>query len=103
MPLPRYSPGLPAADGQPWQVPPFLRFGSWMGGDRDGNPFVKPKTTLSALQAAREAARNEYRPRILDLAARLPQSLNEVGPSDELLPSIVDDAIRYPDVAATVA
>jgi phosphoenolpyruvate carboxylase len=103
MALARYYPGQPAAAGQPWQVPPFLRFGSWMGGDRDGNPFVKPETTLSALQAAREAARDEYRLRILNLAGRLTQSLSEVGASDELLLSIADDAIRYPDLAATVS
>ncbi|HHM04655.1 MAG TPA: phosphoenolpyruvate carboxylase [Gammaproteobacteria bacterium] len=31
-------------------VPSFLRFGSWIGGDRDGNPFVKPETTEFAVR-----------------------------------------------------
>jgi phosphoenolpyruvate carboxylase len=98
----RYYPGLPR--GWPalaGAALPALRFLD--GATGTATPAVKPKTTLSALQAAREAARNEYRLRILDLADRLTQSLNEVDASDELLLSIVDDAIRYPDVAATVA
>ena len=36
--------------------PAFLRFGSWMGGDRDGNPFVDAAVTEQALRAHQELA-----------------------------------------------
>jgi len=34
-------------------VPTFLRLGSWIGGDQDGNPFVNPDTSLTALRLQR--------------------------------------------------
>ena len=41
-------------------LPIVLRFGSWIGGDRDGNPFVTAETTAEAVAMARELLRRHY-------------------------------------------
>ncbi len=50
---------------------PLIEFGSWVGGDRDGHPFVTPAFTASTLQVHREAALRLIQEGMRDLAAKL--------------------------------
>src|ERR1700677_3651746 len=42
------------------ELPNLLSFGSWIGGDRDGNPLVKPECVKDALELARNMILREY-------------------------------------------
>lgn len=55
-------------------VPSIMKFGSWIGGDRDGNPFVKPETTILAMRMHTREALAEYKNRVIALGKILTQS-----------------------------
>ena len=63
----------------------FLRFGSWVGGDRDGNPAVTPDVTRAAARLARAALLRRYREDVQALGRDLSISARLVGASAELL------------------
>ncbi len=80
-------------------VPPFLTFGSWIGGDRDGNPFVTPEVTVQALGVMRAAGTGFLEARLTELAGRLSLSDRMIRPAREL--DALLDAYRdvFPDLA----
>lgn len=88
---------------QNWRPPALLRFGSWIGGDRDGNPFVTPETTVESVRLLQEALLHQYVSRIEHLSVVLGPSTREVGISEELAASLAEDAEAFPDVAQTVS
>ncbi len=55
-------------------APPLVAFGSWIGGDRDGNPHVKPESTILAARRQSRAILQEYLRRVEDLRDRLTQA-----------------------------
>ncbi len=73
------------------KVPSFIRFGSWIGGDRDGNPFVTPDITREAVYMHAETALHEYMRRAQKLSTLLTHSSGLTTPSKEFLSSSKDD------------
>ena len=82
-----------------WRIPPLLRFGSWMGGDRDGNPFVTPEVTIEAVRLLRASAINQQIAAIEELSRRLSQSTYQVQISAEFQAALTAHAAAFPATA----
>ncbi len=65
-------------------VPPFFQMGSWIGGDRDGNPNVNVETLVHALRRQCEVAVRHYLGEINELRVELPLSSRLVAFTPEL-------------------
>lgn len=74
-------------------VPSLLKFGSWIGGDRDGNPLVTNEVTVEALQAQRELALKRYAADVKDLYELLSVSVNRSAVSAELLEQLKQEFV----------
>ncbi|WP_129629318.1 phosphoenolpyruvate carboxylase [Candidatus Oscillochloris fontis] len=73
---------------QDWQLRPILRFGSWMGGDRDGNPFVTAEVTVATVRLMRSAMLRHLIACLSPLHTDLSQSLQQAPVSREVLERI---------------
>ncbi|HEB57567.1 MAG TPA: phosphoenolpyruvate carboxylase [Gammaproteobacteria bacterium] len=82
------------------RVPSFIQFGSWIGGDRDGNPFVKPATTITALRLQAIEVVHEYNRRVKALLRILTHSIEFCQPSDALMLSLERDEKDAPGLFA---
>ncbi len=69
----------------------FLRFGSWIGGDRDGHPFVTTEVTALAWQMQAQTACREYIRRMEELTNELSLSSHLCQPSQAFLDSLEED------------
>ena len=69
---------------EPHNLPQVLRFGSWIGGDRDGNPFVTPAVTRDAIRMARTHLLAYYRRQLERIIDLLTSSAQQVPVSREL-------------------
>jgi phosphoenolpyruvate carboxylase len=65
-------------------LPEVLHFGSWIGGDRDGNPHVTAHSTRDALRMARHVIIDHYVAEVTRLVGYLSQSVRRIGISGDL-------------------
>ena len=81
------------------ELPRVVRFGSWIGGDRDGNPFVTPGCTRDALRMARETVLDFYLAAVDELHERLSSSAKQ-APASRALVSALEESERMLPPAA---
>ncbi len=96
--LARHFPEATLADGA---AP--LRFGSWIGGDRDGNPYVTPEVTWEALRLMQRQVLRKYEAAVNELGHRISESSRYAPATQELLASIEHDKPLFPITASLVA
>ena len=77
-------------------LPSFLRYGSWIGGDRDGNPFVTQEVTEGALRQQREQALELYRRTVVGMYGHLSVAHTRGAFSETFLDSPALDLERAP-------
>ena len=65
-------------------LPTLIRFGSWIGGDRDGNPFVTATTTSDSLEMARNLLRDFYLEQLQNVFEQLASSQHQAPISPAL-------------------
>jgi len=75
-----------------------LHYGSWVAGDRDGNPFVTPETTMAATRRASYAMLGRYQGALGELIRKLSLSSRHAPVPDALRASMEKDRVDLPDV-----
>lgn len=99
--IPPLAAELSRCFGVPWPpARPALRFGSWAGGDMDGNPEVGPESIARTLEMHRATALRLLRRRVDDLASEFSQADDHVFLSPALRASIERDEAELPDVSS---
>lgn len=98
--LPALYQNLEAALGQqlgaPVELPAFFRMGSWIGGDRDGNPFVNAEVLRYAFKVQAEVAFRHYFDLLSRLESRLMLSSREVNVTPELA-ALAASSVQQPE------
>jgi len=77
------------------KLPPFLSFGSWVGGDRDGNPFVTHDITREVLKMQKSLAIEKHIEKIERLMRQLSSSVKIVPANQELTKAVTKDVKDY--------
>ncbi len=83
--------------GSAFRLPPFLGFGSWIGGDRDGNPFVSARVTEMTLLRMRASAVDAHLARCRLLFDELTTSERQAAVSWELRQAVENRVREFPE------
>jgi phosphoenolpyruvate carboxylase len=76
-----------------------LTFGTWIGGDRDGNPNVTPQVTWDVLILQHEHGITDALELVDLLRGALSNSIRNSGASEELLASLEQDLVNLPEIS----
>ncbi len=85
------------------EIPAVLSFGSWIGGDRDGNPFVTNDSTREALQRSRNAILTHYISEVQRAIDRTSSSSRQVSVSAEFRSRLSDYSAKFGDEHSRLA
>jgi phosphoenolpyruvate carboxylase len=83
-------------------IPSFLHFGSWIGGDRDGNPNVTHQVTAEALRMQQEHVLRLYLARVEELGRKLSHAAGLFTPTVALQESLRRDAALLPEAVSRI-
>lgn len=84
----------------PPQVPAFIRFGSWIGGDRDGNPNVTSTVTRQAMAVQADHVLAALETACSELGRSLTLEADGTPPSGELSRLLADARSAHPELVA---
>ena len=87
----------------PFRLPRLLRFGTWIGGDRDGNPFVTAEVTRQTLVGLRREAMKRHLAACQDLSSQLSVSDRYHPIHSALADAIRNARQRWPSVEPSIA
>ena len=82
------------------ELPRMIAFGSWIGGDRDGNPFVTVASTEQTLHLARDLILQRYTETIRELIVLLSSATTLTRISKGLREALEQYAAKFPDIRA---
>ncbi len=105
--VPRFQRAVEAAFGDdlhPAQrpLPPIIRFGSWVGGDRDGNPFVTSEVTRETVRAHADQALEVLHDAVDRVARMITVDEESTPPTATLRDALANDAAGHPRLLAEV-
>jgi phosphoenolpyruvate carboxylase len=106
--VPRFQRAVEAAldDGEhPWPtpLPPIVHFGSWVGGDRDGNPFVTAEVTRETVRVHADQALEILQAAVDRVARTITADEESTPPSPALRDALANDAAAQPRLCAEIA